>query len=298
MSFNWESFFDILGYAVEYSEESSVKMFELGNKYVGSEQCFPVKLYYGHVISLQNKTNNIFIPQYVSLYKSTYCCPKIIALPNLIKNSIPVDFNLISVQIDYDKKLISMLNVFIMALKLSGNVFTSIQALKYYHKEINKLNKQSKNNIMPNNTFSENIHSIGIVGHKYALNDKTLNMGILDKIKEFGFKYIISSEYTRNKHNQESFFNRRKPHWDFAQDMLYSIQKMLEDNQVKGIVFITYFGCGIDAFIEEVFKNDVSNKKPYLCLTLDEHSGEAGLMTRIEAFLDMINRKGCKKNEA
>ncbi|MEG3070548.1 MAG: hypothetical protein RQM92_06655 [Candidatus Syntrophopropionicum ammoniitolerans] len=27
---------------------------------------------------------------------------------------------------------------------------------------------------------------------------------------------------------------------------------------------------------------------PFLSLTLDEHTGEAGIMTRLEAFLDMV----------
>jgi predicted nucleotide-binding protein (sugar kinase/HSP70/actin superfamily) len=29
---------------------------------------------------------------------------------------------------------------------------------------------------------------------------------------------------------------------------------------------------------------------PMLTLTVDEHSGEAGLMTRLEAFVDMLER--------
>ena len=31
--------------------------------------------------------------------------------------------------------------------------------------------------------------------------------------------------------------------------------------------------------------------KPVLGLTLDEHTGEAGFVTRIEAFIDMLSRK-------
>ena len=31
--------------------------------------------------------------------------------------------------------------------------------------------------------------------------------------------------------------------------------------------------------------------KPMLCLTIDEHTGEAGFITRLEAFIDMLFRK-------
>ena len=30
---------------------------------------------------------------------------------------------------------------------------------------------------------------------------------------------------------------------------------------------------------------------PFMCLTLEEHTAEAGVITRIEAFTDMIQRK-------
>jgi predicted nucleotide-binding protein (sugar kinase/HSP70/actin superfamily) len=32
-------------------------------------------------------------------------------------------------------------------------------------------------------------------------------------------------------------------------------------------------------------------RKPFLCLTIDEHTAEAALLTRLEAFLDMLLRK-------
>lgn len=32
-------------------------------------------------------------------------------------------------------------------------------------------------------------------------------------------------------------------------------------------------------------------RKPFMMLTIDEHTGEAGLVTRLEAFCDMLQRK-------
>jgi predicted nucleotide-binding protein (sugar kinase/HSP70/actin superfamily) len=141
---------------------------------------------------------------------------------------------------------------------------------------------------------------IGVVGHRYALHDPLLNMGVLNRLTEYGFEIITSEKIERlpAQDNSHLSFNLRKPHWDFGQAILESVQNMLHDNNVKGIIFITFFGCGIDAFIEEIFKKSISEQKPYLCLTLDEHSGEAGLMTRIEAFSNMIVRKEVKNRRA
>ena len=104
---------------------------------------------------------------------------------------------------------------------------------------------------------------------------------------------MTSARYQRYGEQTEcpAFFNRRKPHWDFGRNILYAAESMLQDEKIRGIIFITFFGCGIDAFLEEIFKDSICGQKPYLSLTLDEHSGEAGLMTRIEAFTDMIIRK-------
>ena len=52
-------------------------------------------------------------------------------------------------------------------------------------------------------------------------------------------------------------------------------------------VYLTSFGCGPDSFITHFFRRNMSGK-PYLQLELDEHSADAGMITRIEAFLDSL----------
>jgi predicted nucleotide-binding protein (sugar kinase/HSP70/actin superfamily) len=50
------------------------------------------------------------------------------------------------------------------------------------------------------------------------------------------------------------------------------------------------FGCGVDSFVCDLAERKVrrSRDMPFIILTIDEHSGEAGLDTRLEAFVDMI----------
>jgi len=51
--------------------------------------------------------------------------------------------------------------------------------------------------------------------------------------------------------------------------------------------YITNFSCGPDSFIIGYFRN-IMGRKPSLTLELDSHTADAGLETRIEAFLDII----------
>jgi predicted nucleotide-binding protein (sugar kinase/HSP70/actin superfamily) len=59
------------------------------------------------------------------------------------------------------------------------------------------------------------------------------------------------------------------------------------------MIYITNFKCGPDSFIKHYAKDACG--KPYLVLQFDEHSNDAGIMTRIEAYLDS---KGLLKAKA
>ena len=57
------------------------------------------------------------------------------------------------------------------------------------------------------------------------------------------------------------------------------------------------FGCGIDSFVCDLIERKIrkDSKIPFIVLNIDEHSGEAGMNTRLEAFIDMIRWRN--KNE-
>jgi predicted nucleotide-binding protein (sugar kinase/HSP70/actin superfamily) len=50
---------------------------------------------------------------------------------------------------------------------------------------------------------------------------------------------------------------------------------------------LTNFGCGADSFIEHFYKH-IMGDKAYLILEMDEHSAAAGVMTRLEAYKNVI----------
>ena len=53
--------------------------------------------------------------------------------------------------------------------------------------------------------------------------------------------------------------------------------------------YITNFSCGPDSFLVGYFR-DSMGRKPSLTLELDSHVADAGLETRIEAFIDIVKR--------
>jgi len=52
-------------------------------------------------------------------------------------------------------------------------------------------------------------------------------------------------------------------------------------------VHLTNFSCGADSFLEHFYRH-ILGEKPALILELDEHSAVAGLLTRIEAYQNVV----------
>jgi len=62
--------------------------------------------------------------------------------------------------------------------------------------------------------------------------------------------------------------------------------------EIDGVVFLVSFACGPDSLISELIKRDMKVVGlPFLEIIMDEHSGEAGLLTRVESFVEMVRRK-------
>ena len=58
------------------------------------------------------------------------------------------------------------------------------------------------------------------------------------------------------------------------------------------LITINAFGCGPDSLmLERIGRFARKSAKPVLNLSIDEQTGEAGFVTRIEAFVDMLYRK-------
>ena len=80
-------------------------------------------------------------------------------------------------------------------------------------------------------------------------------------------------------------------YWANQYEMTGCAGHYFTDNKIDGIITITAFGCGPDSLMLEDIKRKAKNySKPLLNLTIDEHTGEAGFITRIEAFCDMLMR--------
>ncbi|RYD06009.1 hypothetical protein N752_06525 [Desulforamulus aquiferis] len=63
-----------------------------------------------------------------------------------------------------------------------------------------------------------------------------------------------------------------------------------DQRSVDGIIHVAAFACGPDSMTGELIERFIrrEGKVPFMNVNLDEHTGEAGIVTRLEAFLDMV----------
>jgi predicted nucleotide-binding protein (sugar kinase/HSP70/actin superfamily) len=74
--------------------------------------------------------------------------------------------------------------------------------------------------------------------------------------------------------------------WTSGRDILRAAERVRRQPNLFG-VYVTNFSCGPDSFLTGYFR-DLMGEKPSLMLELDAHTADAGIDTRIEAFLDVV----------
>ena len=125
-------------------------------------------------------------------------------------------------------------------------------------------------------------HAIVIVGRSYNAFVSEANMGIPQKIASRGVAVLPFAflPLAGEEAPQEMY-------WAAGQTILKSSQFIARHPQLFPC-YISNFSCGPDSFLVEYFRHTLG-QKPFLILELDSHVADAGLETRIDAFLDIIN---------
>ena len=132
--------------------------------------------------------------------------------------------------------------------------------------------------------LAENPDQIAIVlfGRSYNAFTSMANMGIPHKFASRGFT-VVPYDYLpfMDEVADETMY------WSHGQMIMQATEFVKKHPQLFG-VFVTNFSCGPDSFIISYFRHLMDNK-PSLTLELDSHTADAGIDTRIEAFLDIIH---------
>lgn len=298
----WKTFFEELGAEIVLSDKSNKSILDGGVKACVDEACLPVKLYHGHILNLKERVDYLFIPRFTSISRKEYVCPKFGGLPDMIKNTVKDLPVIIDTEIDLRKSrkngkkaALEIGSYFSKNTRLIHNSYEKALSNYKEHLGMMKIEKMHNNHPYFNNLQYETDKQlkIAVIGHVYNLYDSYFNMNIFNKLGNYGVDIVTADMVDSRIIREKSELLTKKVFWYFGRKALGSILHFIDTGYIDGIIYLMSFGCGVDSFISDLAMRRLRSDSqiPFMILTLDEHSGEAGLNTRLEAFIDMINLK-------
>jgi len=301
----WKTFFTKLGTQVIVSKETSKKTLNRGVAKTIDEICLPVKIYNGHVAEIKDKVDYLFIPRIMSVENRQWICPKFQGLPEIVKSTFKKLPEIISPVINYNDKKYSTKKVvhevggiFTRDKKKIENAFVAgLNDYNHYQTLIKEYEMFPSDILSNNGNFDMNPYryrkpKILVLGHPYLIYDNFISMNLIKKLREFGFNVITEDNVTEKVTNNVLMKAKIDMYWTFGRKILGSVLHCIDANIISGIVYVSSFTCGLDSVITEILERRVrrNSKIPYMLITIDEHTGEAGINTRLEAFTDMVKR--------
>ena len=288
-----------LGFKVVVSAPTTKETIQAGVESVLAETCYPVKVAHGHVsVLIKSGYKRLFFPNVIDLPSRSpgfvwgMVCPYVQGLPYMLKSA----FNFEKEDIEFLHPVVYLgrtgwyyrqsIKNLSEALRISKKKVEKAWekakiAQKEFEEEIVKKAKKIISNLSPKDI------AIVIVGRAYNSFDSGTNLRIPQKLSQRGVPVIpldaLPLETVRIKDAWPHMY------WRYGQHILTAAAYIRDHPQLYPI-YITNFACGPDSFILHFFKEEIG-KKPFLEIEIDEHSADAGVITRLEAFLDSIKGK-------
>lgn len=306
-----EEFFTKLGLRVILSPQTNKEILDKGVNKAVDDLCLPFKAFYGHAQYLFDKVDYLLVPRLISLGKKNYVCPKFMGLPDMMraafnKTELPP---FLEPDIDLRKGLFPLKKIahqlgkqlkvnywrveyaFWKALRKQYK-FENIETAGFTPEESMKILKNIK---LDNNYQHDRNLRIAVLGHAYILNDDYMSMGLLNKIREMGVKVITQEMISVSRCEKAALMQAKKLFWYYNRHIMGAAYHLLSEakEKIDGLIQVNAFGCGPDSLVNELIalKGKENDDISLLNINLDEHSGQAGLITRLEAFIDLLERR-------
>lgn len=294
----WKDYFEGIGCEVVLSDKTNKSIMDSGILNSVDEVCLPVKIFHGHVNYLKDRVDYIFIPKVISLQKREYCCPKILGLSDMIKNSVDDLPEIIDVIFDLNKIKGLKKGYMDVGRHLGISNEINIKAFRRAYNRIDEHKKWLKLEVLPKDRLSSTDNrNILVLGHTYNLFDEFINMNILNKLVERQINIYTAEDIDDDQIQKFSDFTNKRMFWTHGRRIIGAANYSIINKKVDGIIYLSSFGCGLDSvLIYLVNKLAYQYKLPFMSLTLDEQTGEVGMNTRLEAFLDMMSWRDKDKN--
>jgi predicted CoA-substrate-specific enzyme activase len=290
----WIRFFQELDWEVVLSPPTTTELATRSVTQAAIEACYPVKLVYGHVQALiTTGVDQIFLPGLVNRRDplpgqiQSYHCPYIQAIPQVVAATwgeeipvpvlwSPIHFLWPQVQERELRRFASQLNVSVQQIEAARRAAEQEQLC--FETRWRQRGREILAALPADQT------ALVVVGRMYSSADPILNTAIPARLRDLGVLAMPHDLLSLDKVDIAS--QASNMFWYSGQRILATAEVIRRDPRLQAI-YLTHFGCGPDSFLLSFFRQAL-NGKPFLEIELDDHSGDAGLITRLEAFVSLV----------
>jgi len=288
----WAHLFSELDFPVLLSPKTTNKLAFMGVENVVSEVCFPVKVFHGHVCYLMDRVEFLFLPNVVNAPvpqpdEIGYFCPLIQSSQFMSRSALNIsDGRIIRPSLYLKEDPANLVFAFEKAFpaglrpgraKLKGAVFKAMAKQMEFRRKLVETGNELIGRIDP-------AEPVWIVtGRPYNLYDDRLNLQLGKQLAKLGIKALPMDLVNSDSEDMSDF---KRMFWGLGARIIRTAKKVIRTPNWYG-VHLTNFSCGADSFIEHFYRH-LLREKPSLILELDEHSAVAGLLTRVEAYRNVV----------
>ncbi len=311
----WKTFLEELGVKVVLSRPTNREILEWGIRDTVTDACIPIKIFHGHVMDLKDRVDYLFIPRMVSVDGRATFCPKFLGLPDMVRYSgseLPpvIDSRIASTR--FRSRLFSFFRDVARRLqvKSKSNYLAAgyracckqrlyeqmllsgllpLEAMQRLERKPGSGSDAFAAAVDPGNIAGEKLN-IALLGYPYVLYDPFISANLYRRLVDMGVEPVTPELVSPGEMHRMSRVLPQNFFWHYSNRVSWSSLYYLEKpGRVEGIIHVTAFGCGPDAMVDKFVELEAKKKRiPFLTLTIDEHTGEGGIQTRLEAFVDML----------
>jgi predicted nucleotide-binding protein (sugar kinase/HSP70/actin superfamily) len=117
-----------------------------------------------------------------------------------------------------------------------------------------------------------------------------MNMNLIKKLHAMDIGVVTAESVSRDDIAIQTQRLYKPPFWYFAREYYGAAVSLYKNRLVDGFIYVSAFSCGVDSVVIELIMQE-TDSFPFMVLKIDEHTGEAAVDTRIEAYCDMLKRR-------
>ncbi|MBZ5637405.1 MAG: acyl-CoA dehydratase activase [Acidobacteriia bacterium] len=248
--------------------------------------CFPAQIAHGAVLDLARRgVGLVFLPHVVRMPQTGPCrdsflCPITQAGPYFLAKAFP-DTRFLSPVLDFAGGYRSSSALVESAVRDLGFPreaaerawAAAVRAQTEVERALNELGRRALDEAV-----AEGGPAILLAGHSYNAFSAAASQSVGKKLSSMGVRVIPADCLAPVGDGPTA--------WHFANQIMNAVA-LAKRNPNVFLVCVGNYSCTIDAFTHSMLASELGSK-PHLIVEIDAHTADAGVQTRLEAFLDIV----------